>query len=128
MLNCLFICVLYNLHIYFLILMEIKFATISKDTSLLKIAHIHKSFFSINMRIDQERCWERKRCTENHCSVLRDENLRQRVKGRECNSPLSRRASVGPRGWGFSRGNREGPGASSPESKEVRNVFMIFPG
>lgn len=72
-----------------------------------------------------------KRCVENRCSVLRDENLRQRVKGRECNSPLSRRASVErlARGVGtVSRGVVEVPGASSPESKEVRNVFMIFPG
>lgn len=37
-------------------------------------------------------------------------------------------SDVGPGVGTVSRGVAERPGASSTESKEVRNVFMIFPG
>lgn len=74
---------------------------------------------------------------ENRGEGLPSENLRERVKGRACNSPLSRRASVEgvERSVGAvsQRGQRDGNGkrdwrASATKLKEVRNIFMIFPG
>lgn len=55
--------------------------------------------------------WWREEGYENRWEGLGSENLRERVKGRACNSPLSRRASVEEgvnalRGWFLNRGRR----------------------
>lgn len=77
---------------------------------------------------------------ENHWSNLGDVNLQERVKGRACNSPLSRRlpSRVAKQGLEYENGEARVPvpvpvpgldaARFSAKSKEVHAVFMIFRG
>lgn len=67
---------------------------------------------------------------ESHCTGFPSVNLQERVKGRACNSPLSRRASVG--GWtrgggGFLRQWRKGLEGQWYEVKRGPQHFHDFP-
>lgn len=82
--------------------------------------------------------WWREKGYENRWEGLGSENLRERVKGRACNSPLSRRASVEEgvnalRGWFLNRGRRgtaqweKGLGGQCSEVKRGPQHFHDFP-